>query len=111
MTPTPILKALFTIRRHGVRSLLTGRQACVLYGGAEYSRNVDLVLGADDDTLTRLRAALAELDAGPIAVPPFEPEHLDAGLAVQFRCRRPDAAHVRIDVMTRLRGVDPFDVR
>lgn len=85
-----------------------GGQACVLYGAAEFSRDVDLAILPDPDNLERLRAALTELDAEVIAVPPFRREHLDEGLAVHFRCRRPEVEGLRIDVMTRLRGVDPF---
>jgi hypothetical protein len=85
-----------------------GGQACVLYGAAEFSRDVDLALLPDPDNLDRLRAALADLDAEVIAVPPFRREFLDAGLAVHFRCRHPEARGLRIDVMTRLRGVEPF---
>ena len=43
MTPSPILKVLSSIQRNGVRALLMGGQACVLYGGAEFSRDTDLV--------------------------------------------------------------------
>ena len=64
----------------GVRSLLMGGQACVLYGGAEFSRDTDLVIVSDVANLDRLRAALSELDAHPIAVPPFEQRFLDEGL-------------------------------
>jgi len=80
----------------------------VFYGGAEFSRDLDLVLLPDEETLSRLQVALDELEAIRIAVPPFERIHLDAGMAVHFRCRNPDTAGVRIDIMSRLRGVDDF---
>ncbi len=86
-----------------------GGQACVLYGAAEFSRDVDLALLSDPANLERLTTALADLEASVIAVPPFEPEHLEAGLAVHFRCRHPDLQGLRLDVMTRMRGVDSFD--
>jgi len=85
-----------------------GGQACVLYGAAEFSRDVDLALLPDPANLDRLREALDDLKAEVIAVPPFRPEHLAEGLAVHFRCARPDVAGLRVDVMTRMRGVDPF---
>jgi hypothetical protein len=85
-----------------------GGQACVLYGGAEFSRDTDLVLLGDEANLLRLRAALAELQAETIAVPPFEKRFLDEGLAAHFRCHHPEAAGMRVDVMTRLRGVPEF---
>lgn len=110
MIPSPILKALSTIRKHQVQHLLMGGQACVLYGAAEFSRDLDLALLPDPANLDRLRAALDELQAEVIAVPPFLPEHLAEGLAVHFRCAHPEAAGLRIDVMTRMRGLEPFDV-
>ena len=38
MPPNPIRKVLSTLRSFQVRHLLMGGQACVLYGGAEFSR-------------------------------------------------------------------------
>ena len=43
-----------------------------------------------------------------IAVPPFEAKYLRRGHAVHFRCEDPEAQGMRIDVMTRMRGVAPF---
>ena len=108
MIPSPIFKALSTIRTRQVAHLLMGGQACVLYGAAEFSRDLDLVLLSDPVNLDRLRAALGDLKAQVIAVPPFRPEFLDEGLAVHFRCAHPDVAGLRIDIMTRMRGVVPF---
>ncbi len=108
MIPSPILKALSTIRKHRVDHLLMGGQACVLYGAAEFSRDLDIAILPDPTNLDRLRGALDELEAEVIAVPPFRPEYLAAGLAVHFRCSRDGVAGLRIDVMTRMRGVAPF---
>lgn len=47
MIPSPIRKALSTIRKHQVAHLLMGGQACVLYGAAEFSRDLDLALLLD----------------------------------------------------------------
>ena len=85
-----------------------GGQACVLYGAAEFSRDLDLALLPDPTNLDHLEAALRELDAEVIAVPPFALKHLTEGLAVHFRCRQPEVAGLRIDVMTQMRGVAPF---
>lgn len=109
MTPSPILKVLSTIRLNGVRSLLMGGQACVLYGGAEFSRDTDIVVVADADNLRRLQAAVNDLQAEPIAVPPFERRFLEAGHAVHFRCRLPEADGIRLDVMSKVRGLPDFD--
>lgn len=93
---------------HGVQLLLMGGQACVFYGAAEFSRDVDFAVLADDENLQRLSKALADLEAEVIAVPPFEKFHLARGHAVHFRCQTDGAEGMRVDVMTKMRGVDPF---
>jgi hypothetical protein len=92
-----------------VRSLLMGGQACVLYGAAEFSRDTDIVVVADADNLRRLQAAVNELKAESIAVPPFERRFLEAGHAVHFRCRSPEADGIRLDVMSKVRGLPDFE--
>ena len=108
MTPSPIPKVLSTLSSHAVRHLLMGGQACVFYGAAEFSRDTDIVLLADQENLHRLRAALEDLAAERIAVPPLELDYLSRGHAVHFRCRREDVSGMRLDVMSVMRGVDPF---
>jgi hypothetical protein len=61
-----------------------GGQACVFYGAAEFSRDLDLLI-------------LADLEAEPIAVPELDTAYLAKGHAVHFRCRRTDVAGLRID--------------
>jgi hypothetical protein len=56
-----------------------GGQACVLYGAAEFSRDLDLALLPDSANLKQLNDALRELDASSIAVPPPELAHLQPG--------------------------------
>jgi hypothetical protein len=80
-----------------------GGQACVFYGAAEFSRDTDIVLLLDPDNLRRLGAALKDLDAECIAVPPFDPDYLRRGHAVHFRCRTPEASGIRLDVMAAMR--------
>ena len=113
MIRNPILKALSSIRRSGARTLLMGGQACVLYGAAEFSRDLDLLILVSPDNLARVRAGLDELLAQPIAVPvtqpPLSPELLMRGHAFHFRCHRPDVEGLRIDIMSVLRDVLPFD--
>jgi hypothetical protein len=86
-----------------------GGQACVLYGAAEFSRDTDIAVLQSPDNLARLRRALDDLRADVIAVPPFEASYLERGHAVHFRCAHPDAPGMRVDVMSRMRGVDPFE--
>ena len=109
MIPNPIHKVLSTLSCHAVRHLLMGGQACVFYGAAEFSRDCDIVIVADDNNLARLRSALESLQADCIAVPPFERQYLERGHAVHFRCQHHAAAGIRLDVMTRMRGCDEFE--
>lgn len=91
-----------------VQALLMGGQACVLYGAAEFSRDMDFAVLCEPDNLDNLRAALGELQAENIAVPTFDADYLQRGHAVHFRCRHPEAAGLRVDVMSLMRGVAPF---
>jgi hypothetical protein len=108
LIPNPIRKVLSTIRKHRVRALLMGGQACVFHGAAELSRDTDFAVVADPANLRRLQSALDELQAEVIAVPPFELRYLRKGHAVHFRCYHPEASRVRIDVMSKMRGVASF---
>ena len=85
-----------------------GGQACILYGGAQFSRDADVMVLADAANLARLQLALDDLAASPIAVPPFDVQHLLRGHAVHFRCQHPDVRGIRLDVMTTLRDLVPF---
>lgn len=109
MIPNPILKVLSSIRKHRVRALLMGGQACVLYGAAEFSRDTDLAIAVDPANLDRVRKALADLRAENIAVPSFDAKFLRRGHAVHFRCQHPEAIRMRVDLMSKMRGVDSFD--
>jgi hypothetical protein len=86
-----------------------GGQACVLYGATEFSRDCDIVILCDPQNLDRLRSALQELDARPIAVPVLSVENLQRGHAVHFRCHAAKTLGIRLDVMAVLRGVVQFD--
>jgi len=108
LIPNPILKVLSTLSRRRASYLLMGGQACVFYGAAEFSRDTDIAVLSDAESLRRLSLALKELQADCIAVPPFSAEHLRRGHAVHFRCQHPDAQGIRVDVMSLMRGVDPF---
>jgi hypothetical protein len=96
---------------HGcqVRFLLMGGQACVLYGGSEFSRDTDLVILPEAENLEKLSAALKELNAEKIAVPDLSIALLQKGHAVHFRCKHPDALDMRIDVMSVLRNAPSFE--
>jgi hypothetical protein len=106
LIPNPIRKVLSSIQKHRVRALVMGGQACVLYGAAEFSRDIDLAILAESSNLARLRKMLDDLLAEVIAVPPFDAKHLRRGHAIHFRCMHPEALRLRIDVMSRFRGMD-----
>jgi len=108
LIPTPIRQVLFTIQKHQVQALLMGGQACVFYGAAQFSKDIDFLVLADDKNFAGLHAALAELGAVRIAVPDFSPAVLARGHAVHFRCQAPGVHSLRIDVMTRLRAMEDF---
>lgn len=109
MTQNPILKVLSTFKKHKVKALLIGGQACIIYGAAEFSRDSDFVLLCEQENLERLKKALAELKAELIYVPPLEIIYLRKGHACHFRCKASAVENLRIDVMSNLRGCEPFE--
>lgn len=58
MIPIQILRVLSTIQRYDVSALLMGGQACVLYGAAEYSRDLDLAVLATSADVLALRTSV-----------------------------------------------------
>ena len=96
------------MKKNGVRCLLMGGQACVFYGAAEFSRDIDLAILCSPANLEAIRRAIHELEAECIAVPPFEKQYLDKGHAVHFRCHAPGVERLRIEILATMRGVDEF---
>ena len=86
-----------------------GGQACVFYGAAQVSKDVDFLILADEANFKNLHLALEILAAKRIAVPVFDPAVLERGHAVHFRCSAPGVEGLRIDVMSRLRDLSSFD--
>ena len=87
-----------------------GGQACVLFGAAEFSYDSDFAILCEPENLENLKAAFQDLQATRVYVPPLEIEYLERGHGVHFRCEHPDCAGMRVDVMAKMRGVDPFPV-
>lgn len=108
MTPNPILKVLSTFSKHRVRCLLIGGQACIIYGASEFSRDSDFVVLSSTENLSNLRAALTELKARRIYVPPLDKKYLNKGHACHFRCQARGVEDLRIDILGKLRGCDDF---
>jgi hypothetical protein len=96
------------MQRRRVRAMLMGGQACVFYGAAEFSRDVDFAILADAGNLVRLRRVLADLRAEVIAVPSFTIANLRRGFAIHFRCQDREVEQLRVDVMSKMRGVESF---
>lgn len=109
MTQNPILKVLFTFRKFGVKNLLIGGQACIIYGAAEFSRGSDFVIFCDTENLNKLKKAFSALKAKNIYVPPLRNEFLERGHACHFRCYAEPVKNLRIDIITKLRGCEDFD--
>jgi len=108
MTLSPIPKALSTFLKHKVKALLIGEQACILYGAAEFSRDIDLAVMVSPKNLEDLNKALKELSAERVFYPALSEQVLLRGHACHFRCRREDVKGLRIDVIGVMRGVDSF---
>ncbi len=109
MTPNPILKVLSTLKKHKVKCLLIGGQACIIYGAAEFSRDSDFVILSTSENLKFLRKALDALKATTVYVPPLKMEYLERGHACHFRCKAREVEGLRIDIISKLRGCDSFD--
>ncbi len=109
MTQNPILRVLSTFKKYKVKSLLIGGQACIIYGAAEFSRDSDFVILANEENLENLKKALRALKAEQIYVPALEVTFLERGHACHFRCKAEDVKGLRIDIIAKLRGCDSFD--
>lgn len=103
-----VLSTFSTFQKHRVRALLIGGQACILYGAAEFSRDSDFVILCSEANLKRVRAALNELKAEQIYVPPLRASFLRRGHACHFRCHAPGLEGLRVDLMAKMRGCDDF---
>jgi hypothetical protein len=63
LIPTPIRQVLSTFQTNGVQALLMGGQACVFYGAAQVSKDVDVVQLSEAGNFARLERALQALAA------------------------------------------------
>jgi len=104
---SPIHRVLLTFQAGGLQYLLMGGQACVLYGAAEFSRDIDIAVSADEESLGVLQTSLRMLNAERVYVPPLELSMLQRGHACHFRCHTPETEGFRIDVMAAMRGCAP----
>src|SRR5207247_1260407 len=85
VTLSPIPRVLSTFRRRKVQALLMGGQACILYGAAEFTRDVDLAVAVNSANLKRLTQALSDLKAEQIYFPTLSASVLRRGHACHFR--------------------------
>ena len=91
-------------------ALLMGGQACVFYGAAQFSKDIDFLILAEDENFEGLHATLGDLKATRIAVPGFDPRVLDRGHAVHYRCKATGVEGLRVDIMTKLRDLPDFSI-
>lgn len=91
-------------------ALLMGGQACVFYGAAQFSKDIDFLILAEDENFEGLHAALGEMKATRTAVPGFDPRVLDRGHAVHYRCKATGVEGLRVDIMTKLRDLPDFSI-
>lgn len=86
-----------------------GGQACILYGAAEFSRDLDLSISITPENLALLNEALKLLQAEQIFFPNLEANFLDRGHACHFRCNISEAKGLRIDLLAKMRGCADFE--
>jgi hypothetical protein len=84
MTQSPIPKVLSIFLKHNLQSLLIGGQACILYGAAEFSRDIDITILLSSKNLEILKLALNELKAERIFFPDLSKDVLLRGHACHF---------------------------
>lgn len=108
MIQSPIVKALSVFLKYKVNALLIGGQACILYGAAEFSRDIDLMVMISSENLKKIRLALNELGAEKIFVPELSEEVLLRGHACHFQCHSEEVKNLRIDIIGVMHGVEPF---
>lgn len=85
-----------------------GGQACVFYGAVEFSRDLDLAFFITPENISKFNDFLKEIEAEVIAVPEFTEEFLRKGHAIHFRSKKKELLNLRIDIMSKLRGVDDY---
>ena len=108
MDPNPIVRVLSVFLTHQVKALLIGGQACIFYGAAEFSRDVDYAVWVNPENLLKLKSALEELGAEGIFLPDLSEEVLKRGHACHFRFPKNDPKGARIDVLGKMRGMAEF---
>jgi hypothetical protein len=60
LIPTPIRQVLSTIQKHQVQALLMGGQACVFYGAAQFSKDIDFLILSTRRILKALKREMEE---------------------------------------------------
>lgn len=62
LIPNPIHKALLIAKISNAQYLLMGGQACILYGAAEFSRDLDLAISVEANSIDTLKNFLHSFD-------------------------------------------------
>ncbi len=111
LNPSPIHRALSSMRKNGAQTLLIGGHAFVLCGVTEFRRVWDLLIPTYPNNPERIQVGLTELHIQPSIVPASAPpgtELLRRRGAVRFRCHRPDFGGLRIDKVSRPGDIAEF---
>jgi hypothetical protein len=106
--PEPDSQSPFYFPASPGEGVADGRAGLHPVRGHEFTRDVDFVVAVGSQNLDRLRAALDELEAEPVFFPLLSAAVLRRGHACHFRSRAAGLHGLRIDVMSKMRGVDSF---
>ena len=85
-----------------------GGQACVFYGAAQFSKDIDFLVSDEEENISKLDFALKQLQAKRVSFVPFDQSALHRGHAANFRCASPDLLGLRIDILCRHRNLPEF---
>ncbi|MEA3306199.1 MAG: hypothetical protein U9Q34_00250 [Elusimicrobiota bacterium] len=105
---SPIFKVISALKEKKVKALLIGGQACIIYGGSEFSRDSDFVILSEDKNLIKIQKALNSLKAEAVYFLGFERGYLEKGHACHFKCKAKGVEDFRVDIMSKLRNCEGF---
>ena len=113
--PAPrFFELLRVLTAHEAEFIVIGGLAVILHGFERYTKDVDIVPRPTRENLTRLWAALVDLDAAPAELPDFRPEEMPMPFTVEGLIEGQGnwVLHTklgRIDVMQWVAGVESYE--
>lgn len=102
------------LRSHDVEFVVIGGFAVILHGAERYTKDIDIVPEPSRENLSRLWAALVELEAQPAELPDFRPEEMPVEFSLDGLIEGRGnwvlhTRHGRVDVMQWVSGVDSYE--